>query len=156
MEWDFTTKQVIGGEVNYSIEDFQRDLKNEVEFNFTSIPKKTKEAVSKKTEKGITLNDYFNFLYGICYLSAIEKKPSEISTVMGRLPTPERNKIIEYMRESQKENIDMLRAILMRQYLRLKEGGLSDGNILKLYNSYLSEDNKGFLNWAWGNFHDKK
>lgn len=47
MEWDFEVKDVVRGKVEYGLEDFVRDLKEEVEINFGDMSVEKKEYLFK-------------------------------------------------------------------------------------------------------------
>lgn len=112
MKKNFTPEQVKKGEVSYSIEDFLNDLWEEVRSNLH------KKDFGRPSEKGIE-QDFreagkrvFYFVYEICYLAAVKKAYLEI--ILKKSDESERKHIKKTIKEN-RENINLLRAILLRQ-----------------------------------------
>lgn len=155
MGWNFTftSKQILNGEVNYSIEDFQKDLQKWSESLFYAVP----ESQYTKTGKKRKADDFYDLEYGIFYLLAIGWKPSDINEQMQKLTnkkfTPQENKeiedIIKYVLENQREKVDILQVILIKQYLNIKNKSINELNKRNITGLIYDKD---FYEWAWDNF----
>lgn len=120
MEWDFTSTQLIEGQVEYDLEDFLRDLREEVDFNFGDVDEKKKEAMAR-------------ICYCVCYFSAIGNSAEVISKRTG-IP----QKLVTMTKDVMEENIDMLEVIFMRKFLinlENSEGLLDNTANLELLNA---------------------
>lgn len=102
MTWDFTPTQVMSGEVKYTLDDFKRDLYKEVADNFGDRlnPKRTRDA--------------FNLIFTFCHARATEKSLDWIELELKGNPD---RKFLEALEEANKDNVDMLRAIIQRLFL---------------------------------------
>lgn len=122
MEWDFTSSQIMKGEVVYTQEDFLNDLRVEIAENFSNYEDQKRERV---------LNIFYTVIYMHCIeydVDAIEKK-----TQVGK-------DLITLILTETKANCSMLRAIIMADFLKnLKSSGgsLSDRHNLELINASL-------------------
>ncbi len=129
MKWSFTPKQVIEGEVNYTLEEFVRELWGEVKSKiskeeFNRFPEGQER--EKKYYKAI--KDVFNFEYEICYVCAI-KKPY-LDAVIEQF-NGEEKEIIKKTTKENKGNIDMLHALLVKHIANGRSKGLSKKQALK-------------------------
>jgi len=129
MKRDFTPIQVMEGEVDYSLEDFLRDLWEEAESNiskedFSNLP----EGEEKNRKYNEAIRDVFNFLYAVYYLAAIKKQ--RLRDVLKHSNKADR-KIIKKVLEENKENSDMLHSILMKRIERELNKGLTKKRALK-------------------------
>lgn len=106
MEWDFTPSQVMKGEVNYTIEDFLRDLRSEMDYNFEKKDDKFREKATQA-------------FYRVMYFSSLGKSPREVSEML----CMDEQLVTDVLKEL-KPNIEMFIAIVMRQFLcNLKASG---------------------------------
>lgn len=142
MKWDFTPSEVMEGEVNYSLEDFFRNLWEEAK---SRVSKKDFNHLPNGKEKDRRYNEaireVFNFEYGLCYLSVIKK--SYLKHVLKHSGESDRE-IIEKAIEENKGNIDMLHAIFIRHI----ERGLNKGLTKKQAAKAAVEYSKGlFFRW---------
>jgi hypothetical protein len=108
MEWSFSPQQVVKGEVDYDLDEFRRDLRQEVEINLPG------------TDNG-SVDRLSHVLYDLCYWLATGKDYREFersfdssSTVM----------FLRSAREHQRDNVEMLGAILQRAIMDGVERGL--------------------------------
>jgi hypothetical protein len=127
MEWDFTTSQVLGGEIDYGLEDFIRDLKGEMEYNFPKYEKRKQKRL-------------FELYYRVFYFSFNCKSVDEISKLMGI-----EKEFVEIIIEGGKDNIAMLEAIIMGKFIQnLRDSGgmLSDSMNLKLLSAQVRDFHK--------------
>lgn len=137
MKWDFTPAQVMGGEVDYSLEDFLRDLWKEVKSNiskekFNYIP----EGEERDNKYNEAIREVFYFIYEVCYLVAVKKPYLKI--VLEKSSKAER-KIIKKTIEENKGNINMFRAILMNHIARGLNEGLTKKQAAKAAVDYCKE-----------------
>jgi hypothetical protein len=121
MKWNFTPTQVIEGKVDYSLEEFLRDLWEDVKSN---MPKEVLNHLPGGKEKDRKYNkiirEVFNFVYEVCYLAVVEKP--RLKLVL-KQSSEEEKKLIKKTIKENKSNIDMLYAILRMHIARgLKEG----------------------------------
>jgi hypothetical protein len=155
MKWNFTftSKQILSGEVNYSIKDFQKDLKKWSESLFYAMP----EVQYTKAGEKRNLDAFYDLEYGIFYLLAIRWKPSDIGELTQKITnkklTPQENKeiegIIRYILKNQRDKIDMLQAVLIKRYLDIKNKPRNESNNESIANLIYD---KNFYEWAWDNF----
>jgi hypothetical protein len=123
MNWDFTPTQVMEGEVDYSLEEFLRDLWNEVRSN---LSKEDFSHLLKEEERDRRYNEaidkVFYFIYGICHLAVTKKK--YLKAVLKQSNEVEREIIKKTIKEN-KDNVAMLHAILMRRIAKGRKNGLT-------------------------------
>jgi hypothetical protein len=117
MEWEFTPDQVVRVEVDYGLEDFRRDMREEVSLNMgqmeDSQQQKIFDVVYDLCYWVATGNDYDDFLAGLDQESFF---PSFLGSI----------------REMLAPNIAMLGAILQRLIMDRVEGqGMSLDDALK-------------------------
>lgn len=109
MEWEFTPEQVVKGEVGYALEDFRRDLAQELRMN-----------VGGASEADI--QEVYNLSYDLCHWLATGKPFREfVATFAYDPPTVE---FLESLREPMQGNADMLGAILQRLIMDHVEAGM--------------------------------
>lgn len=124
MEWEFTTSQVMNGEVEYSLDDFYRDLENELDFNIDKYEIKEKANV-------------LILFYAVIYLTATGREVEKVHELT-EIPID----LIEYVVENCQENIEMLKAIIQRRFLYNIETskGLLPNHLNTLFvNAYLRQ-----------------
>jgi hypothetical protein len=127
MEWDFTTNQVLKGEVKYKLKDFLDDLYNELKFNFSKYKRKE-------------LNRLKRLYYRVMYFGFLGNSTNKIAELLKI--DPEFAKLII---DNNEENIQMLEAIIMSKFLKnLREsGGLFPNQLnLDLTNAQLRKFHK--------------
>ncbi len=122
MEWDFTSSQVMRGEVTYTQEEFVNDLRVEITKNFPNYEEQKRERVHK-------------IFYTVIYMNCIEYDADSIEkkTQLGK-------DFITLILSETKANCSMLRAIIMADFLKnlkLSGGSLSDRHNLELVNASL-------------------
>jgi len=137
MKWEFTPTQVMKGEVKYTLDDFWRDLYEEINYNFGT--KYSREKVKH----------LHNLIFTYCSFRASEKTIDQIEELFTKHHKPQvKRDFLEAMEEANKDNIDMLRAILQRLFLDFFTPSLiqSYGNekqavdtTITFVNSYLQE-----------------
>ena len=122
MEWEFTPLQVLTGEVKYSIEDYRKDLKEEV----------LKTLASFGMDE-YSMNFYVDYVYTLFYwLSTNQTVLTYSRFIEARLPDDlELKKTLtstEFLYSLEVDNVqfvDMLRAILTTLTLGFLKDGLS-------------------------------
>ncbi len=122
MEWDFTSAQVWKGEVDYTLEDFLRDLRSEIDCNFEGKDDKWREMATQG-------------FYRVMYFSCLGKSPKEVSEILHM-----DEELVEGVLKELKPNIGMLTAIFMGHFLRnLKASGgmLPTAENLRIINGHM-------------------
>ena len=101
MTWDFTPTQVMNGEVNYSFDDFRRDLRGQVKHNFgdTLTPEK--------------LENCCNLFWLFCHYKAIMLSPEEIGEKLSM-----DRELVKMMSETCEADGEMLAAIYQKLFLK--------------------------------------
>lgn len=122
MKKEFTPKQVMNGDVDYSLEDFLLDLFCEVKSliskdNFNSSSEGEQDSKFEKT-----VYEVFRFVSDICFQAATN---SPILKLLLEKTKGEEKELIKGTLKSNKDNIDLLRALLMRQLAMKLERGLT-------------------------------
>ena len=143
MKQDVTPIQVMMGAVDYSHEDFLRNLWDKVKSvvskeKFNHVPE-GKERDKKYDE---VMREVFLFVYEICYLAAAKKPYLEM--ILKQSNEAER-KIIKKTVEDYKSNIDMLHAIFMKHIKRGLNKGLTRKQAAKSAVEYSREV---FFKWS--------
>lgn len=110
MQWDFTPDEVVKGEVNYALEDFRNDLKEEVINNLAS-------------DDEAFISHSFNVIYELCHWMATGR---EFADFVATLPENELldAHTLQGIKEHMRENISMLGVILQRMIMDNVEQGL--------------------------------
>jgi len=130
MKKEFTPNHILQGKVEYSLENFLEDLWEEVgdtvsKYDFSNDP--VAEARDKNYEN--VLKEVFRFVYNICYNSAINF--SLIEEVLEKADQEERE-IIKKTVQSNKDNINLLHAIFMKEISENLDKGLSEQQASKI------------------------
>jgi len=110
MQWDFSPEDVVKATADYGLEDFRRDLAEEVRMNLPPAD----ELQERRS---------FNLIYDLCYALATSK---ELDTHLGAYaydpPT------VQFLREIEPlmaDNVAMLGAILQRLIMDRVESGMA-------------------------------
>lgn len=109
MEWEFSAEEVVKAQVAYPLEDFRRDLMEEVRLN-----------LGERDE--VRLTRTFNLLYDMCYALATGRSLDDFLRPHAYDPPT-----CEFLRELQPlmaANVEMLGAILQRMIMHGVEAGL--------------------------------
>lgn len=109
MQWDFSPEDVVKARADYSLEDFRRDLSEEVHMNLPpSDPLQEQRS--------------FNLIYDLCYALATSKDlDSHLGAYAYDPPT------VQFLREVEPmmaDNVEMLGAILQRLIMDRIESGM--------------------------------
>lgn len=108
MEWEFTPEEVVKGLVDYGLEDFRRDLAEEVRQN-----------VSGGADVFVRT---YHLLYDLCYALATSKDlEAHLAAYAYDPPTVQ---FLREMVEPMSNNVEMLGAILQRQIMDRIEAGM--------------------------------
>jgi hypothetical protein len=128
MEWDFTPEDVRSGKVDYSVLEFKEELLEETHANLEEF-------------KGDELTRQFYSIITImlCATLAFGKSiDSFITSVNKYFPSKElqklltgNRKLLEEIRENNKENIEMLRAVIHRRMQSDFNKRIKQENIVK-------------------------
>jgi hypothetical protein len=122
MEWDFKIEDVYIGDVEYGLEDFLRDLKEEIDFNFKDMDARKKKRLC-------------HVFYNIMHCSVIGLNKNKILEIF-KLD----DEGYKMMMDINKENAEMLQSIHMAMFLRnlkVSNGFVSDEDNFKLINGEL-------------------
>ena len=110
MQWDFSPEDVVKARADYGLDDFRRDLSEEVRMNLPPT-----DALQEQRS--------FNLIYDLCYALATSK---DLETHLGAYaydpPT------VQFLREVEPmmtDNVAMLGAILQRSIMDRVESGMS-------------------------------
>lgn len=120
MQWDFSREQVVAGEVGYTLEDFRKDYFEEIKANFPEFDDREADRM-------------FRIAYDVCYCVATNRELSELVKHLRKKKVSSDVAYLELIRDSNAENIAMLRAIfaaIVSGYI--KEGLSSREALLKL------------------------
>ena len=123
MNWDFTGQQVVRGEVSYTLEEFRADFYREVQENFTDYGKEELQAI-------------FQLAYDVCYCTAAQRKLGELLAYCREKGIKADLKYLKLIRDSNLENIEMLKAIFARKVSEFMDQGLSGTDALKKLDDY--------------------
>lgn len=123
MQWNFTGRQVVSGEVSYTLEEFRADFFREVQENFPDY-------------SGDDLQAMFQLAYDVCYCTASQRKLGELLDYCRRKGIKADLKYLKLIRDSNLDNIEMLKAIFARKVSEFMDEGLSGGDALKKLDDY--------------------
>ena len=123
MRWEFTGEQVVKGEVNYSLEEFREDFYLEVKDNFPEYDKKA-------------LDSIYRLAYDVCYCVATKRDLDELLKHFKKKGIKADLKYLSLIRDSNLENIDMLKAIFARKVAEFMDEGLNSRDALKKLDEY--------------------
>lgn len=130
MKKEFKPDHILQGEVEYSLEEFLEDLWEEVrntmsKYDFSNDP--VGRAPDKKNEN--VFRDVFRYIFNVCYHSAINF--SRIEEVLEKAGQAERE-IIKKTVQSNRDNINLLHAIFMKEISENLDKGLSEQQASKI------------------------
>jgi hypothetical protein len=126
MKWAFTSEQVITGEVEYSLEEFRRDLYQEVRDNFADYSKDKLEGM-------------FRLAYDVCYCEATQGNLAGMISHYQEKGLPVDLKYLELIRDSNRDNSAMLKAVLARELAKHMQSGLSSEEALTRFDEYITK-----------------
>ncbi|MBL0354188.1 MAG: hypothetical protein IPP03_16600 [Dechloromonas sp.] len=110
MQWEFSTEDVVKARADYGLEEFRRDLAEEVRMNL-GVADEVQQLRS------------FNLIYDMCYALATSKDFEDFLTAYAFDPPT-----IEFLREVEPlmaDNVAMLGAILQRLIMDRVEAGMA-------------------------------
>lgn len=109
MEWEFTAEDVVKARADYGLEDFRRDLAEEVRVNLGAADPQQ-------------LAQTFNLIYDLCYALATNRELDEfLAAYAFDPPTCE---FLRELRPMMDANVEMLGAILQRMIMDGVEAGM--------------------------------
>jgi hypothetical protein len=123
MNWDFTGAQVVKGEVAYSLEEFREDLYAEVRENFSDFDNQE-------------LDGIYQLAYDVCYCTATQRTLGELLAHCKQVGIKADLKYLMLIRDSNLNNIDMLKAIFARKVSEFMDAGASGEEALKKLDEY--------------------
>ncbi len=111
MKWEFTANEVVRGEVVYGLEDFRRDLMDEVSNNLES-------------DDEVFIQHGFDVIYELCHWIATGRKFADFVNTL-----PENGPfdvvVLQTIKDHMTDNITMLGAILQRMIMDGVEQGMA-------------------------------
>ncbi|NMF89073.1 hypothetical protein [Aromatoleum petrolei] len=110
MEWEFTAEQVVKGDVDYGLEQFRRDLGEEVRLNVASADELQQLCA-------------YNLIYDMCYALATDRKLDEFLATYAY--DPPSCQLLREVEPLMSGNVVMLGAILQRMIMDGVEAGMS-------------------------------
>jgi len=123
MNWNFTGQQVVKGEVAYTLEEFRADFYREVQENFSDYGKEDLQAI-------------FQLAYDVCYCTAAQRKLGELLAHCKQAGIKADLKYLKLIRDSNLDNIEMLKAIFARKVSEFMDQGLSGSDALQKLDEY--------------------
>ena len=123
MEWTFTAEEVVKGEVDYSIEEFRKDLFEEVKSNF---PEYTKSE----------MDTMYGLAYDVCYCIATSQDLNDLLKHLQDKGLKVDKNYLELIRDSNLSNIDMLKGLFARKVADFMDEGCSSEEALKKLDEY--------------------
>jgi len=125
MEWDFTCEQVAKGDVAYTLQEFREDYLSEVKDNFDDYDPDQLDAI-------------FSLAYDVCYCTAVRQDLNVLLKHCLDKGIQVDIKYLELIRDSNLENIEMLKAIFAKKVSEFMEEGLDAKASLKKLEEYHS------------------
>jgi len=125
MKWDFTCEQVAKGETAYTLQEFREDYRSEVKDNFDDYDSEQLDAI-------------FPLAYDVCYCTAVRQ---DLNTLLKHCEDKGLEvdiKYLELIRDSNLENIEMLKAIFAKKVSEFMEEGLDAEAALRRLDEYHS------------------
>ncbi len=126
MKWTFTSDQVANGGVDYGLEEFRRDLYQEVRDNFSDYSKDKLEGM-------------FRLAYDVCYCEATRGDLAGMISHYQEKGLPVDLKYLELIRDSNRDNSAMLKAVLARELAKHMQSGLSSEEALKRFDEHITK-----------------
>jgi len=123
MKWEFSCEQVARGEVEYSLKAFRADYRREIRDNFEDFDADQLEAM-------------YSLAYDVCYCCAVRK---DLKSLVAHCKEKGIKVDLEYLqliRNSNLENIEMLKAIFAKKVSELMAEGLDPEAALKKLEIY--------------------
>lgn len=125
------------GKIGYSLEEFLDDLLKAAESNISKVDLSKLPKGEKKSKKyNEAIRDTFNFFYDVCNLAAIQKQRLRLII---KHSNESDKKIIMKAIEENKDNIDMLQSILIKQIERELNKGFTKKQALKVVEAHNRE-----------------
>jgi hypothetical protein len=101
------------GKIERSLEEFLDDLVDEAKSNISKVDLSNLPNGNEKNRKyNSAIRDIFNFLYNVCYLAAIKKQ--RLRLIIKHSNESDEKIIMKAIKEN-KDSIDMLHSILIKQ-----------------------------------------
>ena len=123
MQWDFSREQVVEGEVDYTLEEFRKDYFEEIKINFSEFD-------DEETDR------MFRMAYDVCYCTATNRELSELVKHLRKKGISSDKEYLELIRDSNTENIAMLKAIFAATVSGYIKEGLSSREAMQKLDDY--------------------
>jgi hypothetical protein len=125
------------GKIDGSLEELFDDLLEAAKSNISKVDLSQLPKGEKKSRKyNEAIRDTFNFYYDVCNLAAIQKQRLKLIV---KYSNESDKKIITKAIEENKDSIDMLHSILMKQIKRELNKGLTQKQALKIVEAHNRE-----------------
>ncbi|MBU3900192.1 MAG: hypothetical protein KJ614_14930 [Gammaproteobacteria bacterium] len=116
MQWEFTPEDVVKARAEYGLQDFRRDLGEELRSNLGPMD----EAQQTRS---------FNLVYDMCYALATDKKFDDF--LSGYAFDPPTCQLLTELKPYMADNVTMLGAILQRQIMDRVEASMPLANAIE-------------------------
>ncbi len=123
MQWEFTGEQVVAGEVGYTLEEFRKDYYEEIKANFPEFDDKEVDRM-------------FRIAYDVCYCTATNRQLGDLVAHLRKKGISSDVQYLELIRDSNAENIAMLRAVFAATVSGYIKGGLSSSEAMQKLDEY--------------------
>jgi hypothetical protein len=123
MKWDFTADQVFAGEVVYTLEEFRKDYYEEIRANFPEFDEKESDRM-------------FRLAYDVCYCAATRRELSELVAHLRKKGISSDEQYLRLIRDSNLDNIEMLKAIFAATVSGYLKEGLSSREAVQKLDAY--------------------
>jgi len=125
------------GKIDCSLEEFLDDLLDAAKSNISKVDLSNFPNGDEKNRKyNSAIRDTFNFLYDVCYLAAIQKQ--HLRLIIKHSNESDEKIIMKAIKEN-KNNIDMLHSILIKQIERELNKGFTQKQALKVVEAHNME-----------------
>lgn len=123
MQWEFSADQVAAGEVGYSLDDFRKDYYEEIKANFPEFDERETDRM-------------FRVAYDVCYCAATNRELSELVEHLRRKGISSDVEYLGLIRDSNRDNIVMLKAIFAAAVASYLKEGLSSREAVQKLDAY--------------------
>jgi len=120
MKWGFSCEQVAKGERGYTLQEFRSDYRREIEDNFDADQ----------------VDAMYSLAYDICYCCAVRQDLKTLLKHCLEKGIQVDLKYLELIRDSNPENIEMLKAIFAKKVSEFMAEGLNAEAALKKLEEY--------------------
>jgi len=128
MEWDFTPHDVMSGNVDYSVAEFREDMLEEIQFDIAEL---RGDDITKGFYSIITITLSTSLAFGKSIDSFLSSAKKYFPSKQLQKYLTGNRKLLEEIKENNKENIEMLRAVIHRRIRDDVDKGVPPDSISK-------------------------